>query len=112
MPIILISRYLRIRYDVQFESMNQTVFAECSKFATEAIGAVMTVSSLTLEGSNCRIRNMRPSSEDEGSLLTEVQPFESENMQGVTVEFNNISFRYPTRDVAVLDGLNMIVSAP
>ena len=54
MPIILFSGYLRIRYEVQFESMNQSVFAESSKFATEAIGAIRTVSSLTLESSICR----------------------------------------------------------
>ncbi len=54
MPIILFSGYLRIRYEVQFESMNQAVFAESSKFATEAIGAIRTVSSLTLERSICR----------------------------------------------------------
>jgi ATP-binding cassette, subfamily B (MDR/TAP), member 1 len=54
MPIILFSGYLRIRYEVQFESMNQEVFAESSKFATEAIGAIRTVSSLTLEGMICR----------------------------------------------------------
>jgi ATP-binding cassette subfamily B (MDR/TAP) protein 1 len=54
MPIILFSGYLRIRYEVQFESMNHAVFAESSKFATEAIGAIRTVSSLTLESSICR----------------------------------------------------------
>jgi ATP-binding cassette subfamily B (MDR/TAP) protein 1 len=54
MPIILFSGYLRIRYEVQFESMNHAVFAESSKFATEAIGAIRTVSSLTLEGTICR----------------------------------------------------------
>jgi ATP-binding cassette subfamily B (MDR/TAP) protein 1 len=54
MPIILFSGYLRIRYEVQFESMNHAVFAESSKFASEAIGAIRTVSSLTLEGTICR----------------------------------------------------------
>jgi len=54
MPIILFSGYLRIRYEVQFESMNHAVFAESSKFATEAIGAIRTVSSLTLESTICR----------------------------------------------------------
>jgi ABC-type multidrug transport system fused ATPase/permease subunit len=54
MPIILFSGYLRIRYEVKFESMNHAVFAESSKFATEAIGAIRTVSSLTLEGTICR----------------------------------------------------------
>jgi ATP-binding cassette subfamily B (MDR/TAP) protein 1 len=54
MPIILFSGYLRIRYEVQFESMNHAVFAESSKFAAEAIGDIRTVSSLTLESSICR----------------------------------------------------------
>jgi ATP-binding cassette subfamily B (MDR/TAP) protein 1 len=34
MPIILFSGYLRIRYEVQFESMNHAVFAESSKFCS------------------------------------------------------------------------------
>lgn len=34
---------------MQFERMNYAVFAESGKFATEAIGAFRTVSSLTLE---------------------------------------------------------------
>lgn len=54
MPIILYSGYHRIQYEVQFESTNHVVFAESSKFATEAIGAIRTVSSLTLEGTICR----------------------------------------------------------
>lgn len=49
MPIILVSAFLRLRYEMQFERMNYAVFAESGKFATEAIGAFRTVSSLTLE---------------------------------------------------------------
>ena len=53
MPIILFAGFLRIRYETQFEKMNYAIFAESSKFATEAIGAFRTVSSLTLEGEIC-----------------------------------------------------------
>jgi ATP-binding cassette subfamily B (MDR/TAP) protein 1 len=49
MPITLSCAYFRLRYEIQFESMNQAVFAESSKFASESINAFRTVSSLTLE---------------------------------------------------------------
>ena len=49
LPIITAAVYYRVRYELQFEKMNQEVFAESSKFAAEAIGAFRTVSSLTLE---------------------------------------------------------------
>ena len=49
MPIILLAGYFRLRYEIQFEKMNNEVFAESAKFATEAIGAFRTVSALTLE---------------------------------------------------------------
>lgn len=48
-PICVISGYIRFRYEVQFENMNDAVFAESSQFASEAIGAFRTVTSLTLE---------------------------------------------------------------
>jgi ATP-binding cassette subfamily B (MDR/TAP) protein 1 len=53
MPIILAAGYFRIRYETQFEKMNNEVFAESSKFATESISAFRTVSSLTLESEIC-----------------------------------------------------------
>lgn len=46
--------FLRLRFEVQFEQMNQAVFAESSKFAAESIGAFRTVTSLTLENTICR----------------------------------------------------------
>ena len=49
MPIIFAAGYFRIRYETQFEKMNNEVFAKSAKFATESIGAFRTVSSLTLE---------------------------------------------------------------
>ena len=53
MPIILVAGFYRMRYETQFDKMNYDVFAESSKFATEAIGAFRTVSSLTLEPELC-----------------------------------------------------------
>lgn len=49
MPILLSTGYFRIRYEIQFEAMNQAVFAESSKFAAESIGAFRTVLSMTME---------------------------------------------------------------
>ncbi|KAN0113306.1 ABC transporter-like protein [Hyaloscypha variabilis] len=200
MPIILFSGYLRIRYEVQFESMNHAVFAESSKFASEAIGAIRTVSSLTLEGTICRrfeqlldnhaklalkkaswscfvfslsdsisilcmafilwygghllssheytpfnylvvylavvqgstsagqslsfgpnmaaafaaanrIRNARPSPQDELSCSFEDFPIDDEKGNGMNIKFDNVSFKYPTRDVAVLNQLNLSIRA-
>ncbi|KAM3089196.1 hypothetical protein ACMFMG_000805 [Clarireedia jacksonii] len=48
-PVLLLGGYYRVRYEIQFEKMNQAVFAESSKFAAEAITAFRTVTSLTLE---------------------------------------------------------------
>jgi ATP-binding cassette subfamily B (MDR/TAP) protein 1 len=53
MPIIMASGFFRVRYEVQFESMNQAVFAESSKFAAESIGAFRTVTGLTMEDMIC-----------------------------------------------------------
>ncbi|KUJ22548.1 P-loop containing nucleoside triphosphate hydrolase protein [Mollisia scopiformis] len=53
MPIMLGTGYFRIRYEIQFEAMNQAVFAESSKFAAESIGAFRTVLSLTMEDMIC-----------------------------------------------------------
>jgi ATP-binding cassette subfamily B (MDR/TAP) protein 1 len=53
LPILLIGGYYRVRYEIQFEKMNQAVFAESSKFAAEAITAFRTVTSLTLEDMIC-----------------------------------------------------------
>ncbi|KAK7432704.1 ABC transporter bea3 [Neonectria magnoliae] len=54
LPIILFSTYWRFKYEMSFEKMNNEVFAESSKFASESIGAFRTVTSLTLEGSICK----------------------------------------------------------
>ncbi|KAK4153850.1 P-loop containing nucleoside triphosphate hydrolase protein [Chaetomidium leptoderma] len=49
MPLIMAAAFFRIRYETQFAKMNNDVFAESAKFATESIGAFRTVSALTLE---------------------------------------------------------------
>ncbi|KAF5019025.1 hypothetical protein F66182_8975 [Fusarium sp. NRRL 66182] len=54
LPVMLISTYWRFRYELAFEKMNNDVFAESSKFASESIGAFRTVASLTLEDSICQ----------------------------------------------------------
>ncbi|KAI0401024.1 P-loop containing nucleoside triphosphate hydrolase protein [Xylaria palmicola] len=48
-PLGLLAGYFRFKYELEFEKMNNAVFAESSKFAAESIGAFRTVSSLTLE---------------------------------------------------------------
>ncbi|KAF2015176.1 ABC multidrug transporter-like protein [Aaosphaeria arxii CBS 175.79] len=53
MPIILAGGWYRVRHEVKFESRNNDVFAESARFATEAIGAMRTVTSLTLERVIC-----------------------------------------------------------
>lgn len=49
LPVMFSAAYIRIRWELQFEQMNTEVYAESSKFATEAIGAFRTVTSLTME---------------------------------------------------------------
>ncbi|KAF4594834.1 multidrug resistance-type transporter protein [Ophiocordyceps camponoti-floridani] len=53
MPVSLAATYWRFKYEIQFDNMNNAVFAESSKFASESIGAFRTVASLTLEGPIC-----------------------------------------------------------
>lgn len=49
LPVIIGAMFVRVRYEVKFEKLNAAVFAESSQFASEAIGAFRTVTSLTLE---------------------------------------------------------------
>ncbi|APA05673.1 hypothetical protein sscle_01g004430 [Sclerotinia sclerotiorum 1980 UF-70] len=200
MPIILAAGFFRLRYETQFEKMNNEVFAESSKFATESIGAFRTVSALTLESEICgryekllrnytkkafrkarfstfifamsdsiailcmafvlwyggqllasheytpfnylvvylavvqgsttagqslsfgpnvaqafaaanRIRGMRPEGkkEHDSVLYDFAEADEEKNSRGVKIELRNISFKYPTRDVPVLNGLSMTI---
>ncbi|PNY28035.1 Multidrug resistance protein 1B, partial [Tolypocladium capitatum] len=53
MPVTIATTYWRFKYEIQFDEMNNEVFAESSKFASESIGAFRTVTSLTLEGPIC-----------------------------------------------------------
>jgi ABC-type multidrug transport system fused ATPase/permease subunit len=49
LPVIFAASFLRVRYELAFESFNAKVFSESSKFAAESIGAFRTVAALTLE---------------------------------------------------------------
>ncbi|AEO70297.1 uncharacterized protein THITE_2121528 [Thermothielavioides terrestris NRRL 8126] len=52
-PIGVVASYFRVRYELQFNAMNEAVFQESSKFGAEAIGAFRTVSALVMEESIC-----------------------------------------------------------
>lgn len=53
---------------------------------------------------------MRPSSQDEQIPRADDLALDSEKTEGgVKVELKNVSFKYPTRDVAVLNDVNMTV---
>ena len=49
MPIILGAGYMRMRLELEFEKKNAKVFEESSQFATEAVSAFRTVTSLIME---------------------------------------------------------------
>jgi ATP-binding cassette, subfamily B (MDR/TAP), member 1 len=49
MPVLLVCQFVKLRNEWKFEQMNNQVFSESSTFATEAIAAFRTVSSLTME---------------------------------------------------------------
>ena len=49
MPVILTAGFYRIKLEREFEELNAAVFEESSQFATEAIGAFRTVTSLVME---------------------------------------------------------------
>ena len=53
LPLILAGGWYRVRHEVRFEARNNQVFADSARFATEAIGAIRTVASLTLERAVC-----------------------------------------------------------
>jgi ATP-binding cassette subfamily B (MDR/TAP) protein 1 len=53
LPLILAGGWYRVRHEVRFESRNNQVFADSARFATEAIAAIRTVASLTLERTIC-----------------------------------------------------------
>lgn len=49
MPFLFLSAFMCIRYEIKFESLNAEVYADSSKFATEAVRAFRTVTALTTE---------------------------------------------------------------
>jgi ATP-binding cassette, subfamily B (MDR/TAP), member 1 len=49
MPILLICQFFKVRNEYYYDQMSAKVFAGSSSFATEAVGAIRTVSSLTME---------------------------------------------------------------
>lgn len=51
LPVIFVAAFVRLGFEIKFEEWNAQVFAHSSQFATEAIGAFRTVTSLTMEDS-------------------------------------------------------------
>jgi ATP-binding cassette subfamily B (MDR/TAP) protein 1 len=51
MPVIFVAAFVRLGFEIKFEEWNAQVFAHSSQFATEAVGAFRTVTSLTMEDS-------------------------------------------------------------
>ncbi|OOQ85102.1 lipid A export ATP-binding/permease protein msbA [Penicillium brasilianum] len=49
MPFLFLSAFMRIRYEIMFESLNAEVYKDSSKLAAEAIRGFRTVTSLTME---------------------------------------------------------------
>lgn len=54
MPLAIAAGFFRSRVEKKFQKMNSRVFAESAKFATESMGAIRTVTALTLEDTICR----------------------------------------------------------
>jgi ATP-binding cassette, subfamily B (MDR/TAP), member 1 len=50
-PAIILAAFIRVKYDLEFEERNNEVFQQSAQFATEAMGAIRTVLSLTMEDS-------------------------------------------------------------
>ncbi|KAI0015981.1 ABC transporter-like protein [Xylariomycetidae sp. FL0641] len=198
MPLALGAGFYRVRVERRLEAMNMKVFAESAKFATESVGAIRTVTSLTMESSICqryddllqdhvrnafkrarfatlvysasdslpllcmafvlwyggtllvngeywtlqylvvyiavvqgaigagqwlsflpniaqataaanRIQAMRLHEEEDGKCITLNQPVGDERSEGAKIELQNVWFQYPTRDVPVLNSLNMTI---
>lgn len=49
LPVIMGAAFFRVKYELEFEKLNATVFVESSKFAAESISAFRTVAALTME---------------------------------------------------------------
>ena len=50
-PLGVLSGYFRVKYEIDFNAMNEAVFQESSKFGAESIGAFRTVCALVMEDS-------------------------------------------------------------
>ncbi|KAI8626309.1 ABC transporter-like protein [Xylariaceae sp. FL1651] len=198
MPLALGAGFFRIRVEKRFEMMNIKVFAESAKFATESVGAIRTVTALTLEDTICqryeellqdhvtmafkrarfatlvfsasdslpllamafvlwyggtllvtgeymtfnylvvyiavvqgamgagqwlsfapniaaataaanRIQEMRVPDQTQSPGITLIDNAVGEDDRGVKIELQNVWFKYPTRDVPVLNGLSMTI---
>ncbi|KAL2817699.1 P-loop containing nucleoside triphosphate hydrolase protein [Aspergillus cavernicola] len=48
-PFMFLGAYVRIQYEMKFEAINAEVYAESSQFASEAIRAFQTITSLNME---------------------------------------------------------------
>jgi ATP-binding cassette subfamily B (MDR/TAP) protein 1 len=53
LPLIFGSGYLRLRLEAKFEQENSAIFSESARYASQAVGAMRTVSSFTLENVIC-----------------------------------------------------------
>jgi ATP-binding cassette, subfamily B (MDR/TAP), member 1 len=58
-----------------------------------------------------RIQNMRPQESEDLSVSFDRSSLDEDEKrsQGAEIELKNVWFKYPTRDVPVLNGLNMTV---
>lgn len=59
-----------------------------------------------------RIQAMRSKNNDDERGITLNDQVVDEENRGVKVELRDVWFRYPTRDVPILNGLNLTVSTP
>ena len=59
-----------------------------------------------------RIIEMREKDHYDGKLISLDVGNIGENDKGVRIQFQNVWFRYPTRDVPILNGLHLTVGAP
>ncbi|KAK8062991.1 ABC multidrug transporter, partial [Apiospora hydei] len=137
MPLALAAGFFRIRCEKALERDNLRVFAESARFATESVGAIRTVTALTLEDRIARrygghlvvdgeywtfnyyiaqanvaanrIQAMRVKENDDESGMTLHQDHLEDKAEGVRLKLQNVWFRYPTRDVPVLCGLDMTI---
>jgi ABC-type multidrug transport system fused ATPase/permease subunit len=59
-----------------------------------------------------RILDMRGKDRVDGDLVSLDIGNIGDNDMGVKIQFQNVWFRYPTRDVPILNGINLTVSTP